>query len=260
MRTITTVISASVLIAQLSLSAANGPLPQALASVVTLLERARDACGGSARLRAVTSLRLSGKSENRNLFYGQTPTAKEEFIHYATEQSLLLPDHYLLIERRTDGAVERFSGFAGSTPIYRTVINGQVGTWSGPEAMAGEQAQFARLMILLLLRTDSALALTPKAESSSKIRFTGADGFDATVDIAADTGRPISLAHTVRIHGSDEVRTYVTRVDERRTVDGVSLPVRMTTTALGKIFSKVTYDTIEINPRLTPADFTKVAK
>ena len=126
--------------------------------------------------------------------------------------------------------------------------------------MAAARAEFARLTLLLLLRTDTPLALTPAGESPSKVRFKGADGFDAVLDIAPTTGLPISLTYTVRMHGTEQLRTYVTTIDERRTIDGISLPVRMTTTALGKVFGKVSYRTINLNPGFTPADFTKAGQ
>jgi hypothetical protein len=226
----------------------------------SLLEKAREACGGSARLAAVSSLRITGSGEERNLYYGQNESAASEFERSALRLLVLMPGHYLSIEQIADGMAERYTGLAGPTLLNGMMLQGQFKPWEGAEAMSDARSRFARLMLLLLLRTDTSFPLTPKAASSSSLQFTGADGFEATIDLAPDTGRPISLSYNVRMHGTGEMRTYVTKIDERRTFDGISLPVRMTTTALGKTFGRTTYETIEINPRLTQADFTKAIR
>ena len=74
------------------------------------LDAAREACGGRARLAAVNSMRLTGRYENRNQFYGQTAQATQEFLpgdlqvqHVAARA---LP-RQRAAGRRTDGAPHR---------------------------------------------------------------------------------------------------------------------------------------------------------
>lgn len=63
---------------------------------------------------------------------------------------------------------------------------------------------------------------------------------------------PARLAYPVG-NGDDVAITF----GERRVTDGLTLPYRITTTSRGKVIDELILDLIEVNPRLTTADFTR---
>jgi hypothetical protein len=227
---------------------------------LALLTAAQNAAGGASRVRAVKALRLTGTSEALNQFYGQTEAARQQFLPGSLEIRMLPPAHYLRIRRRTNAPVVQRTGYAGDVLLNQTVLPGsQEGGWTGPDAMQAERAAHARLMLLMLARTDTALALTARAAGSG-VRVTGSGEFDATLDLDPKTRLPVALRFQVRMVATGEMREHTTSIDLRRTVDAISFPVRMTTQAAGKVLERIALERIEVNPPLTPADFARIAR
>ena len=253
------------LIAAVSLLAgimAAGAAPRAGAqepsAAAALLAGARKAIGPQPALAGVKSLRLGGVSQAWNQYYGRMEGANNEFVTYALDTRILFPDHYETVKRRAGIALVRRTGFAGPSLLTQTRLpDGKVNEWSGADAMRAQRTELARLMLLMLLKTDTALALTldQRAGSPSTLRFTGADDFAATVHLDPRTRLPLELRFTVRMVPSGEQRDYVMEVVERRSVNGLSLPSRLTTKSRGRITEKLEFTSIEVNPALTRASF-----
>jgi len=220
------------------------------------LAKIHDALGGKAAIAAVRALRMVGTVENANQFYGQSPAAAQEFLPYALEVKVMLPDHYLEISRGRLLPMLRHDGFAGDQLLNARVTQGiTMPPYTGSAAMRSARAQFARLTLLMLARTDTALPLSATAVGPNSISFTAADGFQAELRLDPSTGLPIGLAFTSRIVGTDELRDHLMVVDQRRRVGGLLLPTQITTTSMGRTTRRMTFETVEVNPRLTKQDF-----
>jgi len=220
------------------------------------LAAVHDALGGQAAVAAVRTLRMVGTVENANQFYGQSAAAAQEFLPYTLEVKVMLPDHYLEISSGTLLPMLRHDGFAGQRLLNARVTQGiTMSPYTGHAAMRSAKAQCARLMLLLLARIDTALPLSPTAVGPASISFEGADEFKAELRLDPSTGLPKALAFTSRMVGSNELREHLMVIDQRRREGGLLLPTRITTTSMGRTTRKMTFETVEVNPRLTKDDF-----
>lgn len=158
------------------------------------------------------------------------------------EIMILLPDRYLRVDV-IDGVARR-SGFAGALAL-------------GDGTLADERAQFARFML-------GALAYAPP-EPPLRLQSTGESAFADTeaVDV---TGPAFSarlvfdaashLPMRIVFFGERQVSVVVSFAN-RRTVDGIELPFRVTTQTPDRVLETLMFDDIAVNPPLRDEEFRR---
>lgn len=229
---------------------AGGPATQLLAT-------ARGAVGGEERLRAVTSLVMTGEAENLNRYHKRAPSAKQQWLARSLELRAMWPDRFLLIGRLRlpdDATFEQRQGFAGKVSLAKSF-----------PAVGHYQIDFAKRMLLLLLRTDTSLSLTlrPRLTRKGDLEFTGPHRFRGLLTLDPVTHMPLRLH--VRSQAFD-AKGRPTRADSavtmevlgRRMVDGLTVPERVRyTDEAGRTLSVESYATIQLNAALTAASFAR---
>ena len=156
---------------------------------------------------------------------------------------VLLPDRYSRVD--TYGGVERRAGFAGPRLL----------TPSG--TLAQERARFARLML-------GALAYAPP-EPRLRLQSTGESAFADTeaVDVTG-TGftarlvfdRASRVPMRVVFFGERQVSVVVSFAN-RRTVDGIDLPSRITTQTPDRVLETLMFDEMAVNANLREDEFRR---
>jgi hypothetical protein len=227
------------------------------------LAAAASAMGGASQLAAIKSFRLKGSKLIRNQFYGKAPGASEEFLSSPLEIKAEFPARYLqsvdlVIGQRT----RRFeSGFDGPRLLNRT-IGIESSMPSSPNALATQRLEFARLALLLLLRTDTAAPLTVRKAASPKgeVHWTMPDGEAVAMVFDPLSALPLRLVYQVTLRNSDgssssERRETSLEVLDRRPVDGIRVPSRLRLLQGGEVMEQISFDSVELNPILSPRDF-----
>jgi hypothetical protein len=244
--------------AALATARASQPAAAALAA-------ARAAIGVGEEGRAVRSLELNGRLRVRNQWYGQLPG--REWTEYALEIKALLPDHYLRIASRTSEgpAMVRRAGFSGATLLNRIerpgAVQGSAAQAPGWDPLLSERQTFARLMLLVALRTDTPfpLALRPQGSSDATLEFTGRDGFTVHVDLDPRTRVPLRLRQQIAARAMDgrltgDTRDFVMEASDRREISGVRLPFLISSRS-GPGGEEIRLDSVRLNTPLRPEDF-----
>jgi hypothetical protein len=222
-----------------------------------LLAAARAAIAGPSKT-AITALAFKGESQRQNQYFGKMPEAKE-FVPYTLEMRIKLPNQFVAIRRATEHATVIRSGFSGDTSLHRTILpDGQTSEWTGPDALRSQRQEFARLVLLMLMRADTPLPLTLQPDTAGNtLRFTGPDDFVAAVRLDPKTRLPLELKYAIKMVRTGESRDYTMTVDARQDVKGASLPASITTTALGRVTERLRFTSVDVNPPLSASDFSK---
>lgn len=255
--------SSKAVVAFLTASSALAAAQARQSAPVAAFASAQEALGGT-HVTGVKSLLLQGESQSLNLANSQMSSPR------LLEIRVLLPDHYLRIERTE--TTERRSGFSGETVLnaikpLKPDVNVS-GSW-GPEQIKTERYTIARLLLGVLARSDMLQGLRPASASGNTITFEAPDGFAAILELDAATRVPVRLRYRSFVRfpppagqpimgpppGTDADVTVV--FGERRAVAGVLLPHRITTTAKEFTLSDLRFHKIIVNPSFTRADFTK---
>jgi len=234
-------------------------------SASATLKAARIALGGESKLAAVNSLIMRGENRRPNQLYGVHPDAKEQYSSEPIEIRVLLPDNYF--KMTLSGGYPWRTGFSGKDLIYEIDVPGdhKVASFVSPEMIDEYRTELARLMLLMLLRTDTVLPakLHDSSESSTRLEFNGVGEFPVIVNLDAMSHLPKSLNYQVRIHTkmsgppTGESINAVMTVDDWREVNGLQLPHHLLETSGGSIRYDIHFQSIEINPPLKPSDFKK---
>jgi hypothetical protein len=221
-----------------------------------LLAMARAAIGGETKLASVKSIKLAGDGETLNQAFGRHPDATQEYTKKKLEVQALWPDHFLRTRTTIipDGRAmpQVRSGFAGASSI------------GGSVAANMERVDFARLMLLFLLRTDTAvpLALRPNLNQHGELQFDGPLNLECSIALDPRTHAPVSLRTPVKraqpdgLPGTETIREIVFSAENRREIDGIRVPDHLVMRdANKKVLEQYWFRSIEINPGLTPAAF-----
>jgi hypothetical protein len=200
-----------------------------------LFERARAAV---VHERSVTTLRSF-------VFRGRlrVSAADDQMVDGQVEMKILLPDRYLRVD--SVAGVERHSGFAGARLL----------TPGG--SLTDEKARFARFML-------GVLAYAPP-DSKLRLQSTGEGAF-ADTEAADVTGPQFSarlvvdaashLPLRVVFFGERQVSTVVSFAN-RRPVEAIELPFRVTTQTPDRVLETLMFDEILVNPDLADDEFRR---
>lgn len=232
----------------------------------SLFRAARVAIGqGEGKVLALRSLVLKGKSR---VLLGDQPA-----VDATVEIRVLLPDRYL----RTDvaGASRLMTGFSGQT-LLTSIDDGKEISSPPANLHAGllkvEQARLARLLLGMAayvspyyfvtframggpaelagpLQAPATTVIRDGRLDQNVIEGAGRDGF--FVRLFLDSGRyPITLAYRAIKDAMNEM-TFA----DRREVDGLRLPFRISTRDGKRTIDDLVFDQISVNVPLGDADF-----
>lgn len=232
----------------------------------SVFRSARLAVGhGEGKVAALRSMVLRGRSK--------VAVGDGEPVDASLEIRVLLPDHYLRID--TAGASRMLTGFAAKTLLTAMEDGGQR---SAPPAnmrdglLKLEQARLARLLLgtttyvsseyFITFRSAGAVQamagpLQGRAGSVSSlssaednvIEGAGRDGFFVRLFVGV-TKVPQKMEYL-----ASKDRLYTIAFADRRDVDGLQIPFRITTTDGKRTIDDLFLEQAAVNPPLTPSDF-----
>ncbi len=208
--------------------------------------------GGIARLKA---MRFTGKS--------RFPAADGSILTATVEIRVLLPDRYLRIDTGSFG--RRLTGFAGETTTsLMEAENGKITQDPGDakSILYTHRSTLSRLMLGVATYASQANPLTLQTRDTPRempgpsdplgIDVVGGDGWVARFILEGKSHLPARIQHW----GAERV-LLTTLFTDHRSVDGMTVPYRIATTAGDRIVDELVFDTIVVNPKLTKADFTR---
>jgi len=199
------------------------------------LARAQAAVLGRHAPDGLRSLRLKGRL--------RVGISRDEAVDGLVDVRVLLPDRYLRVD--TINGTERRSGLAGRTLL---TPKGDVNA---------ERAGFARLMLGLaaVIPAEPKLMFESTGESSfadtTAIDVSG-PGFAARMVFDSASHIPLRLVYDSR-YGAGTVMSFA----NRRDVDGVQLPSRVTTLIADRVLETLMFDDMQVNPDLQDTDFRR---
>ena len=224
-----------------------------------LLKAARDAMGGEAKLASVKSLVLKGQVRTLNQMYGQDSGAAKEYNVNPIEIQILFPDKYVETTTYESGTRNRV-GFNGADPVPGRPGKAQSSMW--PQLLNSRRGEFARLVLALLLQTDTGnrLTLGNNAGADSTLEFRGLGNFSIYVDLDKATHLPTRLRYQLQEFMADgtstgAVSSWIMNIEDWQEVNGLKMPHHLSNLRAGKLYSEFLFNSIELNPPLTATDF-----
>jgi hypothetical protein len=234
-------------------------------NVQNLFQYARMAVGGA--VSKVKSLEMRGKSK---------VDLNGTLIDCGVDIKVLLPDNYLRIDATATDA--KLAGYSGRK-ILNAIRSGK-NLSTPPDNLAqailkNEQARVARLLLGMATYVTPDVAMTfrsagmvggivdPRdrartgatASGSAEpnvAEISGSNGFSARLTVGASSRMPEKLVYPGN-PGAEETMTF----EDRRDVEGLKLPFRITTTAGGRVIDSLTFDEIVVNPAMMKDDFKR---
>jgi hypothetical protein len=199
------------------------------------LERARTAVLGGRALDDLRSLVLKGRL--------RVGVSRDQAVDGQVEIRVLLPDRYLRVD--TINGAERRSGFAGR------------GLLTAKGELSAERANFVRLMLGLAAYVPVDPQLTFESTGEAAFADTVAidvigPAFAARVVFDGPSHIPLRLVYDSR-NGAGTVMSFA----NRRDVDGVALPSRVTTLVADRVLETLMFDEMHVNADLRASDFRK---
>jgi hypothetical protein len=199
------------------------------------VEQARAAVLGSRPIEGFRSLRLTGRL--------RVGVSRDEAVDGQVDIRVLLPDRYLRVD--TLKGVARRAGFAGRALL----------TEKGD--IRAEYAGFARLLLGLAAIVPAEPKLTFESTGESAFADTIAvdvtgTGLSGRLVFDSATHVPLRLVYDSR-YGAGTVMSFA----NRRDVDGVTLPSRVTTLIADRVLETLMFDDIQVNPDFRDADFRR---
>ena len=239
-------------------------------SAEALFKASRNAAGGEGVVSGVQSLRMRGSARVGESDGG--PEVRE------VEIRIMLPDHMLRIDS-ADG-FEKRAGLMGNDLL--TAISAGGTRETPPAAMRAplvraERARLGRMMLgmamtplrpgWLTVRSVRTAVTTVDPRSTlatdggAAAALTAERGGQRILEAQADQGVFVRMffdgatrPSRIQYEAGKGAQVLVEFADRRR-VSGLLLPHHIVTTAGGKVVDDLTLRTIEVNPKLTAADF-----
>lgn len=165
---------------------------------------------------------------------------------------MLLPDHFRRVDQSLTfrGEPDEAWGFAGKTDF-------------GPNKLRWLYRETVGYFVLaLLLRTDSVFPFQLRGVDGNTLRFSDPNGVDVFVDLDPATSLPQSLRYDLperTMSGEPTGRRRPTRVvlEAYAPAGRLRLPRTVKTFEGTTLMIERRFEAIEINPKLTPASFTR---
>jgi len=198
------------------------------------------------------------------------------------ELEFLFPDSYMRVENT--GATIRHVGVTGNVPLYKfekldPAVN--AASTAGPRLLEEVRAEFARLALGLLARTQTTFKLdvraTKEGETGSFLAV-GPDGFSASIDLEPASRLPRQIRYLQNASSgvwaglasglatappppppTKTAKEIVLRFEDRRVVDGISVPQHIMRMEAGRTLEDMRFDTILVNPPMKVETFRALA-
>lgn len=233
-----------------------------------LFRYSRQAVGVEA-VSKLTSLILKGRSR----FVGNDGA----LVRGVVEIKLLLPDRYLRIDRVGD--TEKVAAYAGTTVLSAIRANGNVSLPPAelvPKILRNEKLRVARFLLgaVTYVTADhlftfssigrGAALIDPRVSAKRSLSLdntsveplvanvVGDDNFVARFVVDSKSRAPARLV----CPGADKNEIVIT-FEDRRPVDGLKLPFRVTTMTGKSLTDELLFDQILVNPELGKNDFKR---
>jgi len=222
------------------------------------------ALGGEKNIDNIKSLILTGTTK-----YSSHGAVDE------TEIRILLPDNYLRIDKRIGyGTLQYARASSGeSLNIGFTETGGPLGV-----PRANEVNRFASLLIGALLKGDpvAPLIISAVADTSNKFSIAKETGVLGEIEFDPVRKYPLLISYKDAVRnltiykttyndgkitserggsGNEEFVDSIMRFKDRIAVDGVMFPGTIVFESRGKPISELKFENIQINPKLSLADF-----
>ena len=244
-----------------------------LIQATSSLQKAPRAVSGSV---TVKSLALEGSRATGPELMMVPPVAPRGRV----ELLFLLPEQYR--QMLVNPSMMSYGGFSRNVPLL-----GAQALQSNTHADAGTPAAnfvdrqrvlAARLAFGILGDAGGIMHVTATPAGAGTWHLVGASDFDCLIDLDPATGVPLRVRYTDmvgflppydptekqwRSDPPERAEVTITFAD-RRLIDGVHLPFRITTTARSlstgrkNIREEIRFEHVRVNPPLTPADFSRV--
>lgn len=250
-----------------------GATEQSQRRIPSSLQKAQRAVAGNVNVK---SLALEGSRASAPQLRSVPPLAPVERV----EVLYLLPAHYrqLLV----NPSMMSYRGFSRDAPLSGAkALQQNVHADAGTPAVNFVETQrvvAARLAFGILGGAGGIMAVTASAAGANIWHLVGPNNFDCLLDLDPATGMPLRVRYTGMIgfmppfdptqkqwRSDPPERAEVTMTfADRRLIDGVQVPFRVTTTARSlstgrqEIREELRFEQVRVNPPLTPADFSGV--
>jgi hypothetical protein len=196
------------------------------------------------------------------------------------ELLFLFPEQYR--QMFVNPSMMSYRGFSRDVPLLGAkAIQSDVTVNAGTPAVNFVDTQrvvAARLLFGILGDAGGIMRVTATPAGPGTWHLVGANDFDCLIDLDRATGVPLRVRYTDMVgflppydpaekqwHSDPPERAEVTiTFADRRSVDGIQIPFRVTTTARSlstgrqNVREEVRFERVRVNPPLTPADFSRV--
>lgn len=236
-----------------------------------------DSLGGATRLRGVRTLVCGGTYwTSQAVSYEATGNRVVELAD-PIEFQMALPDRVSRVEvirppgHGSTASFRTRSGFVGGMLITERPIPPA----DAAKLVADQQQTVTRLLAGAIGRFDTWPEIRLSRESATRLRVVGAGGFEAALEIDPVNHLPVRLTYrahlsvlppgrlfprsqapeaSARSSVADEVEVSM-RFSDRRWIDGVNFPFRITTSAKGVDLNELRFDGVQINVPIDAAEF-----
>ena len=200
------------------------------------------------RTRAAVSSR-AGAAEIRTLLLKgrvRVPGEGDAMTDGTLEIRIALPDRFARID--TIGSIERWTGFSGTT-----LLNAGAANKDGE--LRAERVRLLRLLLGVGAMVPGDQPVSVEAVDESAFPDTNnldvtSGSWSARLVLDAESWLPLRIVDWAGARGA----TIMSFAD-RRSVDGVLIPHRITTTTAERVLESLMFDEVQINPALTDAAF-----
>jgi hypothetical protein len=234
-------------------------------NVEDLFRYARMSVGGGA-VSNLRALQFKGRSK---------VDLNGSLIDCTVDIKILLPDHYLRVDSTPTDA--KLAGYAGKTVLSAIRGGGNIST--PPDNLTAvilknEKARLARFLLgtvtyvtpdvsmifhsagLIVEMVDPRVSAKTSGTAQGRGQpnvadISSRDGFKARLIVDGSDRMPARLLYP----GSPDEETMT--FSERREVNGLKVPFRVTTTAGGRVIDVLTFDQVLVNPEIGKGDFTR---
>jgi hypothetical protein len=244
--------------------------------------KAREAIGGDEKIRSIKTLVLKGEYWSSQAVITDMRAGQSTVVEQldTLEVRMLFPRHYL--EIHTNERFSRWTGLRDDEPINevasRAAPAGSVPSHFNPDALARELANFTRLVLGSLARTDTMKTVAAVPEGLDSVRLTDASGFSALLDLDPASHLPLRVVYRTSIQvlppgpvkaGQGTGRSVGAGVsdmpevemtmsfEDRRNVDGVKVPFKVSWTAKGIKLWEMRFTSAAVDSSLTDASFRR---
>ena len=250
-----------------------GATEQSRRSIPSSLQKAQRAVSGNV---SVKSLALEGSRASAAELRSVPPRAPVERV----EVLYLLPGHYRQLQ--VNPSMMSYRGFSRDAPLLGAkALQPNAHADAGTPAVNFVETQrvvAARLAFGILGDAGGIMAVTASAAGANIWHLVGPSDFDCLLDLDPTTGMPLRVRYNGMVgflppfdpnqknwRSDPPERAEVTMTfADRRPIDGVQVPFRVTTTARSlstgrqDIREELRFEQVRVNPPLTPADFSRV--